>query len=83
MFNPSTTLVYHLDRNYIHKIKKAHLDFIASRGIRPPKDASMKARDNYRKHYAMIRQVTGVLVEDHAYKAVQDCCLGCQGTIRP
>ncbi|EXA34222.1 hypothetical protein FOQG_13583 [Fusarium oxysporum f. sp. raphani 54005] len=43
----------------------------------------MKARDNYRKHYAMIRQVTGVLVEDHAYKAVQDCCLGCQGTIRP
>ncbi|KAI3582899.1 hypothetical protein IWW34DRAFT_816558 [Fusarium oxysporum f. sp. albedinis] len=69
MFNPSTTLVYHLDRNYIHKIKKAHLNFIAGRGIRPPKHASMKARDNYSKHYAMIRQVTGVLAEDHAYKA--------------
>uniref|UniRef100_A0A0D2YHH7 Dienelactone hydrolase domain-containing protein n=1 Tax=Fusarium oxysporum (strain Fo5176) TaxID=660025 RepID=A0A0D2YHH7_FUSOF len=82
MFNPSTTLVYHLDRNYIHKIKKAHLNFIAGRGMRPPKDASMKGRDNYRKHYALIRQVTGVLAEDHAYKAVQDCCLECQGTIR-
>ncbi|KAM5367795.1 hypothetical protein ACJA88_011411 [Fusarium oxysporum] len=81
MFNPSTTLVYHLDRNYIHKMKKAHLNLIAGRGIRPPKDASMKARDNYSKHYAMIRQVTGVLAEGHAYKAVQDCCLECQGTI--
>ncbi|KAH7169369.1 Alpha/Beta hydrolase protein [Fusarium sp. MPI-SDFR-AT-0072] len=67
MFNPSHNAG--LDRNYIHKIKKAHLNVIAGWGIRTPKDTSMKARDNHRKDYAMIRQVTGVLAEDHAYKA--------------
>ncbi|KAI7763577.1 hypothetical protein LZL87_010632 [Fusarium oxysporum] len=59
MFNPSHNAG--LDRNYKHKIKKAYLNVIAGRGIRTPKDASMKARDNHRKHYAMIRQVTGLL----------------------
>ncbi|KAH7230552.1 uncharacterized protein BKA55DRAFT_583037 [Fusarium redolens] len=59
MFNPFTTLVYHLDRSYIHKIGKVHKSVVAGwGGIRSRKDAEIKARDNYRKHYATIRRVT-------------------------
>ncbi|KAM0543252.1 hypothetical protein ACHAPJ_012397 [Fusarium lateritium] len=59
MFSPFATLVYYLDRSYIHKIGKVQKSVVAGwGGIRSPKDAEIKARDNYRKHYAMIRRIS-------------------------
>ncbi|KAL4722161.1 hypothetical protein ACLX1H_010936 [Fusarium chlamydosporum] len=59
MFSPLATLVYHLDRSYIQKIGKVHKSVVAGwGGIRSRKDAEAKARDNYRKHYALVRRVT-------------------------
>ncbi|RSL93289.1 hypothetical protein CEP52_013330 [Fusarium oligoseptatum] len=59
MFNPFATLVYHLDRAYIHPIGKVQKSVVAGwAGIRSRRDAELKARDKYRQHYAMVRRLT-------------------------
>lgn len=59
MFHPFSTLVYHLDRAYIHPIGKVQKSVVAGwAGIRSRRDAELKARDKYRQHYAMVRELT-------------------------
>ncbi|KAJ4210667.1 hypothetical protein NW759_013209 [Fusarium solani] len=59
MFHLFSTLVYHLDRAYIHPIGKVQKSVVAGwAGIRSRRDAELKARDKYRQHYAMVRELT-------------------------
>ncbi|KAJ3541909.1 hypothetical protein NM208_g4375 [Fusarium decemcellulare] len=59
MFNPFARLVYHIDRAYIHRIGKIQKTVVEGwAGIRSRKDAELKARDNYRRHYAKVRDLT-------------------------
>ncbi|KAI8191147.1 hypothetical protein K4K52_006437 [Colletotrichum sp. SAR 10_76] len=59
MFDPFISLVYQLDRFYVHPIGKIHRSVTGGwLDIWNVKDAEAKARQKYREHYEMLRRVT-------------------------
>ncbi|KAI8267477.1 hypothetical protein K4K58_007893 [Colletotrichum sp. SAR11_239] len=58
MFDPFISLVYQLDRFYVHPIGKIHRSVTGGwLDIWNVKDAEAKARQKYREHYEMLRRV--------------------------
>ncbi|KAF4932283.1 hypothetical protein CGCF245_v010780 [Colletotrichum fructicola] len=59
MFDPFVSLVYQLDRFYVHPIGKIHRSVTGGwLDIWNVKDAEAKARQKYREHYEILRMVT-------------------------
>ncbi|KAI8275888.1 hypothetical protein K4K56_001233 [Colletotrichum sp. SAR 10_98] len=59
MFDPFISLVYQLDRFYVHPIGKIHRSVTGGwLDIWNVKDAEAKATQKYREHYEMLRRVT-------------------------
>ncbi|KAH7317146.1 P-loop containing nucleoside triphosphate hydrolase protein [Stachybotrys elegans] len=59
MFHPVVSVVYHLDRWYLHVVGKVQRSTAEGwMGIRGKKDAERLAKQRYREHYAKVRSVT-------------------------
>ncbi|KAA8643901.1 hypothetical protein EYZ11_011675 [Aspergillus tanneri] len=58
-YDPLVTVIYHIDRFFTHPIGKIHkTTFQGWLGISNPEDARRRSKDQYRKHYELVRRIT-------------------------
>ncbi|KEY73651.1 hypothetical protein S7711_07699 [Stachybotrys chartarum IBT 7711] len=59
MFHPVSSVLYHLDRSFIHVIGKVQRTTVEGwLGIKSKEDAEHLAKQRYREYYALIRKIT-------------------------